>query len=368
MDLKKVLVLGNGQCGNRLLSKLLQKDGRYTGIFCNASMSDMEKLPKLDIERNVFYIPNATGTGKNPELASKYIKEEVQKLIDMIAKYPLQDTIIIIVSTDGGFGNGSVKPITIAIKGAIRKGILPEKSINIVGVLPSLNEGKIAFKNTIRFWNDLIFLKTKGLIDSIQFIDNNKRKTLEGINECAIEELDYALGFQANNIDENDSKRINTEKGYKFLMKLDNKYKSIDAAIDSAIKESVFVQPAKYECKYLGVSVRKEDFYADDFKNKFDTLEAPYCGYNDEENLILLSGLSIPKEPIEIIEMALKDIETKEKEKSIEDEEDLYVNIDGNNKDNKNKKKNDDKSKKEVKSTISSKQLNDLFDENFWDD
>lgn len=367
MDFKKVLILGNGMCGNRLLSKLLQKDGRYTGIFCNASMPDMEKLPKLDIERNVFYIPNATGTGKNPELASKYIKEEVQKLIDMIAKYPLQDTIIIIASADGGFGNGSVKPVVTAIKGAIKRGILPEKSINIVGVLPSLNEGKVAFQNTISFWNDLIYLRGKKLIDSIQFIDNNKRKTLKEINECAIEELDYALGFQADTIDETDSKRINTEKGYKFLMKLDKKYRSIDDAIDNAIKSSVFVQPSNYDCKYLGISVKEEDFCAEDLKNKFDTLEVPYCGYNDEENLILLSGLSLPKEPIEIIEMALKDIENKEKEKANEDEDSLFINVKKDKDENISKEKNS-KSKKEVKSTVSSKELNDLFDENFWDD
>lgn len=367
MDRKRVLLLGSGQCGNRLTSLLLQKDGRYTGIFCNASMSDMEKLPKLDINRNVFYIPNATGTGKNPELASRYIKEEVQKLIDMILKYPLQETIVFLLSADGGFGNGSLKPTTMAIKHAIKQGIMPEKSINVVGVLPNLNEGKVAFKNTIRFWNDLIYLKNNGLIDSIQFIDNNKRKTLEEINECAVEELDYILGFQADTIDENDSKRINIEKGYKFLMKLDEKYRSIDVAIDNAIKQSVFVEPANYDCKYLGISVKKEDFYAEDFKNKFDTLEAPYCGYNDQENLVILSGLSMPKEPIEMIEMALKDAETKEKERMIEDKEDLFIHVDGD--ENKNiKKETNNHIKKEVKSTVSSKELNNLFDENFWDE
>ena len=365
MDRKRILLLGSGQCGNRLISLLLQKDGRYTGIFCNASMSDMEKLPKLDIERNVFYIPNATGTGKNPELASRYIKEEVQKLIDMILKYPLQDTIVIIMSTDGGFGNGSFKPITMAIKHAINKGMMPEKTINVIGVLPNLNEGKIAFKNTISFWNDLIYLKKRDLINSIQFIDNNKRRTLEQINKCAIKELDYALGFQADNIDENDSKRINIAKGYKFLMRLNNKYRNIEDSIDNAIKESVFIQPSNYDCKYLGISVKKEDFHAESFKSKFDALEAPYCGYNDEENLILLSGLKMPKEPIEIIETALKDAETKEKEKAVDNEDDLFVNIENEKNENKNNK---DSKLKGVKSSVSSKELNNLFDENFWDD
>lgn len=364
MDKKRILLLGSGQCGNRLTNLMLEKDKRYTGIFCNASMSDMESLSNLDINRNMFYIPNATGTGKSPELASKYIKEEVHKLIDMIIKYPLQDTIVFITSTDGGFGNGSLKPTIQAIKHKC-----PDKSINVVGVMPSLTEGKIAFKNTIKFWNDMVFLKNKNLIDSVQFIDNNKRKTLEEINEEAIEELDYTLGFQGDTIDENDSKRINNEKGYKFLIKLDSKYRSIDVAIDNGIKNSVFIQPSVYDCKFMGVSVKKSDFYADDFKTKFDSLEAPYCGYNEKENLILLSGMPIPKENMDIIKMALKDIENKEKER-VSIEEDLYISMDDDTENpiNKNASNQKNNIKKEVKSTISSEELNNLFDDNFWDD
>ena len=369
MDRKRILLLGSGQCGNRITNLMLNKDKRYTGLFCNANLKDMEDLENFDINRNVFYIPNATGTGKSRELAGQYIKEEVQKLVDMILKYALQDTIVFITSADGGFGSGSIKYIIKAIKHAC-----PNKTINVVGVFPSLTEGRIAFKNTIGFWNDVISLlgtnKNKGLINSIQFIDNDKRKTLEEINECAVEELDYALGFYGDNIDESDSKRINNERGYKVLLKLDNRYRNIDDAIDIAIKESVFIQPNSYNCKYLGASVRKDDFCAEDFKSKFETLEAPYCGYNKEQNLLLLSGLTMPKEAIEIIETAYKDSEKMEQEKQkLAIDENLFVDINGDidNEDDtiNNSLKN---VKSELKSTISSKELNNLFNEDFWND
>lgn len=358
MDKKRLLLLGSGQCGNRLVNMMLEKDKRYTGLFNNANLKDMEYLSNFDINRNVFYIPNATGTGKSRELAEKYVKEEIQKLIDMILKYAIQDTIIIFASADGGYGSGSLKPTVRAIKRAC-----PEKSINVVAVFPTLMEGEIAFKNTIAFWNDLVNLKNKGLIDSIQIIDNNKRKTLDEINECAVEELDYTLGFNADNIDETDSKRINTAKGYKTILKLDDRYRSIDVAIDNAIKNSVFSQPPSYDCSYLGVSVKKESFFADDFKTKFDSLESPLCGYNNEENIVLLSGLAMPKETIEIIQMALKDIEIRKTER-IHVDDDLLIQTN-------NIIKNTDKKKEiksELRSTISSKDLNNLFDDNFWDD
>lgn len=368
MDKKRVLLLGSGQCGNILTNLMLEKDKRYTGLFCNANLKDMENLKNFDINRNVFYIPNATGTGKSRELAGQYIKEEVQKLVDMILKYALQDTIVILTSADGGFGSGSIKYITKAIKKAC-----PKKTINVVGVFPSLTEGKVAFKNTIGFWNDIIELSKKNLINAVQFIDNDKRRTLDEINKCAIEELDYLLGFYGDNIDETDSKRINNEKGYKVLLKLDNKYRSIDDAVDASIKDSVFIQPNSYDCKYLGVSVKRDDFYAEDFKGKFDTLEAPYCGYNKEENLLLLSGLSMPKDAIEIIQTAYKDAERREQEKQkMAIDEDLLININEDNDTNANenniRNNSVNNTKTEVKSTISSKELNNLFDDEFWDD
>lgn len=358
MDKKRVLLLGAGQCGNRMVDLMLKKDKRYASLFSNANLKDMENLEGFDINRNVFYIPNATGTGKSRELASQYIKEEVQKLVDMILKYAQQDTIVIMTSADGGYGSGSLKPSVRAIKRAC-----PTKSINVVAVFPSLLEGEVAFKNTIAFWNDLVNLKSQNLIDSIQIIDNNKRKTLEEINECAIEELDCILGFSADNIDETDSKRINTSSGYKTILKLDDKYKSVEVAIDNAIKNSVFVQPSSYDCNYLGVSVKKESFYAEDFKNKFDVLEAPYCGYNDEENILVLSGLAMPKDSIELIQMALKDTEKKRQER-VSVKEDLLINTD----DKTTEPNNSKPTKTEVKSTISSKELNNLFDDSFWND
>lgn len=357
MDKKRILLIGAGQCGNKLINLLLNKDKRYTGLFSNANLKDMEYLNNFDLTRNVFYIPNASGTGKSRQLAEKYITEEVQKLVDMILKFAMQDTFVIFTSADGGWGSGSLKRSVIAIKKTC-----PNKSINVVAVFPSLSEGEIAFRNTLEFWNDLIYLRNKDFIDSIQIIDNNKESTYDEINEKAIEELDYTLGFSGDTIDETDSKRINTAKGYKTILKLDDKYKNIDVAIDKAIKNSVFAQPFSYNCSYLGVSVKEKSFNANDFKSKFDSLEAPYCGYNEEENIVLLSGLAMPKESIELIQMALKDIENKKKDRVNIDDEMLILN------DNADIKTKTIETKQKVKSTMTSKELNNMFNDNFWDD
>jgi cell division GTPase FtsZ len=44
MEKTNVIGIGCGGCGNHLVSTFLDMDKRYTGIFMNTNMSEMENL------------------------------------------------------------------------------------------------------------------------------------------------------------------------------------------------------------------------------------------------------------------------------------------------------------------------------------
>lgn len=103
MKKSSVLAIGCGGAGNRLLNEFLELDRRYTGIFMNTNMAEMEDLKHFDRERRCFYIPNADGTGKDRKLAEQYIKDEAAKFVEMIKKFTNQNHIIFLTSANGGY-------------------------------------------------------------------------------------------------------------------------------------------------------------------------------------------------------------------------------------------------------------------------
>ena len=69
-------------------------------------------------------------------------------------------------SADGGTGSTA----TIILSKILHR-LAPEKKINVITTFPSLKAGEDSFKNTLEFWNELIGLYSKHIINSMQFID-----------------------------------------------------------------------------------------------------------------------------------------------------------------------------------------------------
>ncbi|WP_154695095.1 hypothetical protein, partial [Clostridium botulinum] len=174
---------GCGGAGNRLGHTLMNLDRRYTTIFLNSNMSEMENLEHFDSERRCFYIPNADGCGKDMDKMEAFCKEEAPKFMVMIKKFTTHKYVTFLTGANGGTGAMA----TIMYSKLIKKAC-PEKSINIIATFPSLTETSIDFENATKFWNEMINLKEKGYIDSIRYIDNNKASE-EEINIRAMKEL-----------------------------------------------------------------------------------------------------------------------------------------------------------------------------------
>jgi hypothetical protein len=355
MEKTNVLGIGCGGCGNHLVSTFLDMDKRYTGIFMNTNMSEMENLRHFNRERRCFYIANSDGTGKNRELTEMYIKEDAPKFADMILKFP-QKYLIMFTSGNGGTGSKAVIMLTKLIKQKLKS----NKSINLVATFPSLDESEIDFKNTIDFWNEVIELKNKGLIDSIQFIDNDKPFSEEEINLRAMKQLDRSIDLIEGKLDTSDIDRVHEAKGYKIILDLDNDIKDLDKAIDKAIESSVFFMPTDFDCNCMVGNVNGNSFNEKEIKSKFDIYAFNKFNINsDGKSTLVLGGCDLPNEAIGMIKEALNECREKKRKRTVK--QDVFVEVKN---DTENNKTNTEET---YDSKISSKDLNDMFDDDdFW--
>lgn len=355
MEKSKILMVGCGGCGNKQLSIFLDFDARYSGIFMNSNLSEMENLKHFDRLRNCFYIPNADGTGKDRDLSEKYIKEEAPKFAEMIKKFINQDTVYFSGSLNGGTGS---KAIILLSK--LTKRFCPEKSLNILGTVPSINESDIDFNNTIDTWNEIIDLRKKGIIDTIQLIDNNKLDDEDEINRRAMAEFDSGFDVVGGKLDSSDSARVHHSKGYKVILKLDDKFKDTKEAINHSIMDSMFYSPDNLECDVMIGNINTNKLNLKTIKDEFEVYD--FVKFNESEssnNTVVLGGCEMPKEAIELVKEALKEI--KKKKKARIEEEDLTV---------RRHIAADEIQPKEVESNskLSSKDINSIFaNDNFWD-
>jgi hypothetical protein len=355
MEKSRVLVVGCGGCGNNLASTLMDLDKRITSIFFNTNLAEMENLKHFDRLRRCFYIPNADGVSKNRDLAELYIKEEAPKFAEMIKKFTLQDFVIFSGSSDGGTGSKAMTMLPRLVKK-----LCPEKSLNIICTFPNLSEGEKSFENTIDFWNELIDLKNKKIIDSIQFIDNNKCMNEQEINIRAMQELDNSFNVASGKVDNSDSKRVHSTHGYKIALKLDKSIRDTQEAIDKAMSTSVYFMPDNFDCDSIVANINSNDFKLEVVKKNFQAYDFTKFNENtDGDSTIVLGGCDLPREAIELAREALKELQNKKKRRVVE--EDLIIT--------KPKSETDKKDAVEVdaKSKLSSKDLNDMFDDDsFW--
>lgn len=326
MDRQNCLIIGCGGCGGNQLDELLNIDNRYASLFINTNLSEMSMLDNYT-ERNSFYIPNADGTGKNRNIAKKYFIEEQANIIDLLRKFANQPFVFLLASADGGTGSSAIIALS-----KIINAFLPEKKINVISTMPSLNAGKIAFENTLDFWNELIDIKTKDIIKSVQLIDNNKPFSESEINKKAMEIFDRSFDIAHGNIDTSDLERSHNCSGYKMILELNNKYNNLVDAIIDAGNESVFYLPKMssndssiYQCRQMLGSIN-EKYNEKELNKAVETFDISKINVTDEESIIMLSGCKIPKEPIELISEALNEIIDRENRYNNDNDEDLFVN------------------------------------------
>lgn len=332
MNKRKMLLIGCGKTGNKLVNDMMVKDSRYAGIFVNSSYGDMANLPKFNQETNAFLFPGTNGSGKDPALAEEFVKGNLKSLVDMVVGYPLQDTIVILTSADGGTGSGTTPMLATLLKHTFMKRSLINKKINIVAVAPDIkNNDKVSFENTIRFWDKMIDLTKKvkfkvgdtivedPIINDIRIVDNSKGMGYKDINARVVEALDNSYSMNGvhddGEIDDRDARIFSTTNGFGLVLSLKSGFENASEAVDDAIKNCIFALPNSYKCQNIGVSLREDDYLIEDVLSCFkDVKNTVYKTYNNKHNTVVLAGCTKMDEVITNINNKLEEMKMEKEE------------------------------------------------------
>lgn len=353
MKKSSILAIGCGGAGNRLLNEFLSLDRRYTGIFMNTNMAEMENLEHFDRERRCFYIPNADGTGKNRDLAEQYIKDEAAKFIEMIKKFTNQDHIIFLTSANGGTGSKASVLLPRLIKKAC-----PNKTISLIATFPSIDESDIDFENSLDFWEEVKECRKRKFIDNVQFIDNNKPYDEDEINRLAMKMLDDSFNIMEGKLDSSDVTRYHVCKGYNVALKLDEEFDSVKRAVSQAISKSVYFIPDNLECDVLIGNVNKEAHSLSDIKDRIECFDfSKFNTKTEGDTLLLIAGCVMPTDAVELVQESLNEIKNRRSKRQIEEEVIITRT-----------KKKKDKVEETSSSRVTAEDLEDIYnDDSFWD-
>lgn len=378
MDIKKILNIGIGRCGNNLVDTLMSKDSRYAGMMINSSKSDMITLKNYPRCRD-YVIPHSDGTGRNRDKALQLAKSNMSGIGDEFRRYTHYELFVLYFSMDGGTGSGCVEVVAKAIRR-----LMPKAKIIAIGVMPdNSSSSKTGYENTIDCWSDLMQLRgvvrngilVDKVINGFRFIDNRKRETLNEVNEAAIRDLDLSFKLSSfsvaknkdtGKIDESDSFKFNCADDYHMTYFLNPNIRDLKEAIVKAKEQSVFLAPPTLDCDYLGALTRNNKYDETEIRSLFSVYDDCLVGesYYDEKNntevnVILATGMTIPTYRIEEMQVILEDMDRNRKHRNIDSG--LIIN---------RKKKNTideiEVVDVEYENAISSDYLDNLFDDNYW--
>ena len=349
-----IAVLGIGNAGGQVANIAC---ARGFNTFCiNSSEKDLDII---DENISVFLLGNSEGAGKDRRVAKSFVKQYYKDLLkteDFMDFINNIDVVFIVSSTGGGTGSG----MSVILADILSKVYVNKIFINI-GILPTLTDSIGAQRNTLEYLKEI-----KNLDKGYMLYDNNKYKHLtpdaymSNINSEIVDALcylrgDYSYKTKYGMIDDADMFKLLTVPGminisyYENFMEKDMDDKvMLDTFIPKIMKTNGTCQIDKDRIiKRMGIIVNlSEDlsrYYSsgmEDFKsNVGEPLEVFEHYYLKEDESIpnrlgvILSGLSIPDDRIQIVVQRIKEVEdalNKRKETSIldsiDDMDDLHVN------------------------------------------
>lgn len=366
----KIAVLGIGNAGNQVANLANQN-----GIECFCVNTSERDLDTIDQGISVFLFGNSEGAGKDRTVAKNYVKTQYSALLnnDIFDRFLSDKDVVFVVSSTGG-GTGSGVSIILA---DILSRVYSNKVFINVGILPMLSESIGAQRNTLEFFKEL-----KNLDKSYMLYDNNKYKNLS-VNECMkkvnkeiVDMMKYIRGdysYQSSYgmIDDADMYKILTVPGMINLSAFENfqeKDMEDNVALDSYMTKIIrtnatCVLDTDRIIKRMGIitNISKEltRYYDASFKafkenigEPFEIFEHYFVSEGEIPNryCVILSGLSIPDDRINVTLQRIKEVEealARKKESSLIDSIDSLDALKVNSMDidrNKSKEKKDLKS------------------------
>lgn len=326
MNRQDFVLVGLGGGGSTLTDSILNQDSRFQGFFINSSITDINCLDnKDDIDKNYLCISNQNGAGRSREIGKAYSRRHGWSILDKLKSFP-QKTIFLVTSLGGGSGSSIASVILGAIKKMTDDGEF-DKTINLIGILPRLDSSSEILRNSVETWNELF---SYGVINNMIFVDNNNivdgsYLPEEEINEQfssifdAIFEIPVVNG---RNFDTGNLSRVLSAQGCTYIYSLPEDCSNMEQALRQAdassvlakmyrTKENTIVDPIdgkeKLKCAFVGTSFNNDNYNHEDVLSQYKWEKGDFSGYNEENNLVIVSGCYPPLYSIQVIKAELED-------------------------------------------------------------
>ena len=188
-----VLIVGNGQCGNRILdainkhamnrgSNVKEASGGFTKYFAkhqyqsnvhtiaiNTAVNDLKEL-RFTKAKDRLHIKNLHGVGANRTVGKEVFEQQKGTILKAIEERGHFDVAFVITSASGGTGSSFTPPLVEEIK---RSHNFP---VYAVVILPFREEGTLYLQNAAFMLKEL----RDGPCDGIILADNQYLKTIGG--------------------------------------------------------------------------------------------------------------------------------------------------------------------------------------------
>ncbi len=151
----RVMVIGLGQAGGKIADLFIMRDRQshvphtFEAVAVNTAMSDLMGLQHIPKENRILIgetVVKGHGVGADNKLAAEIAEDEIEIILNKIAKLNVSsfDAFFVVAGLGGGTGSGSISVVARHLKEVY------DEPVYAIGILPAENEGDIYTLNTAR--------------------------------------------------------------------------------------------------------------------------------------------------------------------------------------------------------------------------
>lgn len=295
----RILIVGVGQGGGNIAYSF-EKLG-YTAAYINSSNHDLADINTDFV--NKFHLSGANGCSRDRVMGENLFKQHGEDIIEFIVNtYPNKDIIFVAFTNGGGTGAG-IGPLLINALADI----YPDIHVGAMCVNPDLDEVVQSLRN-----GAVTISKVSSIHKSatVFILDNNKGSKLK-INREFASLFDSVINFtkldKRGIIDDNEILTLLTTSGVSVIL---NTYQDREGRI--GLKNSVFADYTRSKNTIAGISCKtNEDIVQDVLYDAVGSLRNTFIGYNEDEDVVILSGLSYNKDVVDELVDTVKEKESE---------------------------------------------------------
>lgn len=303
-----------GQAAGNIGDLLAEKG--YNVFAINTSKEDISTLRNV---KHTYHIPGGLGCSKDRDVAKKMLATSYEQIVDQLRSYVTEDIIYFIFSAGGGTGSGFspwfidilVNDVFVEHDPDYPDEIIRTRTVGAVTILASETESPRARENT---YNCLGELSSIDGLCNIFLIDNDGQGDLRTVNKIFVDLLDSVLTIpekhksREGNIDTSEIVKGFSTPGLSVIAKVGSKANM--SSILEKLRSSIFAEldrdpDSKTISFVLSSTIKPLDYST--IVAEFGQYVDEFHTFNQECNLVMLTGLPFPKARVNRIEEHLRE-------------------------------------------------------------